>query len=97
MPLKSTPRAQSCLSLSAATAQATLDDFSDDQRRPYCAAYVSSDMSVLRAIVDQYIFRLIYPNALVRGIAELTESVLASQFPSWRIGRETHRISFATG
>ena len=72
--------------------KATLDDFSDAQRRPYCAAYVSSDMGGLRGIIDQYIFSLIYPNALVRGIAELTESVLASQFPSWRIARETPHI-----
>jgi hypothetical protein len=71
---------------------ATLDDLSDAQRRPYCAAYVSSDMSVLRGIIDQYIFSLIYPNALVRGIAELTESVLAGQFPSWQIARDTPHI-----
>ncbi len=72
--------------------KATLEDFSDAQRRPYCAAYVSSDMGGLRGIIDQYIFSLIYPNALVRGIAELTESVLASQFASWQIGRETPHI-----
>ena len=71
--------------------KATLEDFSDAQRRPYCAAYVSSDMGGLRGIIDQYIFSLIYPNALVRGIAELTESVLSSQFPSWQIARETLR------
>jgi hypothetical protein len=49
-------------------------------------------MSVLRGIIDQYIFSLIYPNALVRGIAELSESVLASQFPSWQIVRDTPHI-----
>jgi Chemotaxis phosphatase CheX len=71
---------------------ATLDDLPDALRRPFCGAYVSSDMSVLRGIIDQYIFSLIYPNALVRGIAELTESVLASQFPSWMVDRETPHI-----
>ena len=72
--------------------KATLDDLPDAHRRPYCAAYVSSDMSVLRRIVDQYIFSLVYPNALVRGIGELTESVLAGQFPSWHIDRDTPHI-----
>ncbi len=71
---------------------ATLDDLPAARRRPYCAAYVSSDISALRAIIDQYIFSLIYPNALVRGIGELTESVLASQFPSWQIARDTPHI-----
>jgi Chemotaxis phosphatase CheX len=74
------------------TGSATLDDLPEARRRPYCAAYVSSDMSVLRGIIDQYIFSLIYPNALVRGIAELTESVLAGQFPAWRIARDTPHI-----
>jgi hypothetical protein len=72
--------------------KATLDDLPEAQRRPYCAAYISSDMSVLRGIIDQYIFSLIYPNALVRGIAELTNCVLASQFPTWQIASDTPHI-----
>lgn len=44
-------------------------------------------MSGLSRVIDEFIFCLAYPNALVRGISEITESVLASQFkhltPRW--------------
>jgi hypothetical protein len=52
----------------------------DSLRRVFCAAYTADDMSVLRPVLDEYIFSLVYPNALVRGISEISESVLASQF-----------------
>lgn len=60
----------------------TLDDVDEALRRVCCAAYGVQDMSVLRPVLDEYIFSLVYPNALVRGISEITESVLAGQFPS---------------
>ncbi len=59
---------------------ATLDDVNESLRRVFCAAYTASDMSSLSKVIDEYIFSLVYPNALVRGISEITESVLASQF-----------------
>ncbi len=59
---------------------ATLDDLPEEQRRVFCAAYVASDMPALRSVIDEYIFCLVYPNALVRGISEITSSVLSSQF-----------------
>ena len=58
----------------------TLDDISESMRRVFCAAYTSTDLSSLRRVIDEYIFSLVYPNALVRGISEITEGVLASQF-----------------
>lgn len=57
-----------------------LDDIGESLRRVFCAAYTTSDMSGLSKIIDEYIFSLVYPNALVRGISEITEGVLASQF-----------------
>lgn len=36
-------------------------------------------MDGLRQLVDKYIFCLLYPNALLRGISEITESVLKSR------------------
>jgi hypothetical protein len=45
-----------------------------------CGAYVASDLASLRTVIDEYIFNREYPNALVRGIAELTSEVLASLF-----------------
>lgn len=65
--------------------EATLMDIPEKIRRIYCAAYVSSDMAGLRKVIDEYLFSLEYPNALVRGISEITETILASQFKSLSI------------
>ena len=54
----------------------TLDDVSESLRRVFCAAYTTADMSSLGKVIDEYIFSLVYPNALVRGISEITENVL---------------------
>ncbi len=69
--------------------QATLDDIPESIRPVYCAAYVASDMDILRKVVDEYIFSLVYPSALVRGIGEITQTVLASQFKILSISMET--------
>jgi hypothetical protein len=66
---------------------ASLDGASESLRRVCCAAYTASDMAGLGKVIEEYIFSLVYPNALVRGISEITEGVLASQFkhltPRW--------------
>lgn len=72
--------------------QATLDGLPDSLRRLFCAAYVTSDMDGLRRVIDEYIFSLEYPNALVRGISEITEAVLASQFKALTISWNTPYI-----
>ena len=59
---------------------ASLKGIDESIRRVFCAAYTANDMSGLSAVVDEYIFSLVYPNSLVRGISEITENVLASQF-----------------
>lgn len=59
---------------------ATLDDLPESLRHVFCAAYVASDMGALRKVVDEYLFCLVYPSDLVRGIAEMSESVLSRQF-----------------
>jgi hypothetical protein len=41
---------------------------------------VASDLATLRAAIDAHIFTLQYPPALLRGIAEISERVLASEF-----------------
>ena len=71
---------------------ATLDDLSENIRKSFCAAYVINDMSSLRKIIDEYIFCLVYPNALVRGISEITESVLTSQLRTLKISQGTPYI-----
>ena len=73
-------------------AVATLDDLSDKEKSVYCAAYVSSDMEKLKKIIDEYIFSLVYPNALVRGISEMTETILASQLQGLTVSWTTPYI-----
>jgi hypothetical protein len=72
--------------------QATLAGLPDDSQHVYCAAYVASDMSALRKVIDEYIFCLMYPNALLRGIAEITESVLGGQFKGLKVTMDTPYI-----
>lgn len=54
-----------------------------------CAVYRSDEMASLIPVIDAHIFSLVYPNALVRGISELTEAAFASQFRSFEVRRET--------
>jgi hypothetical protein len=68
---------------------ATLADLPEAERRSYCAAYIPDDMAALGKFVNDYIFCLIYPNALLRGISEITRSVLATQCGAVRITMDT--------
>jgi hypothetical protein len=58
----------------------------------FCAAYVTSDMGSLRKVIDEYIFCLMYPNALLRGIAEITTEVLRSQVRTLQLTMDTPYI-----
>jgi hypothetical protein len=71
---------------------ATLEDLSEQARHTFCAAYVAQDMGALRKVIDEYIFCLMYPNALLRGIAEITESVLKTQCKALNVYMETPYI-----
>lgn len=69
--------------------QSAIDGLSDALARVVCATYIASDMTPLRRVIDEYIFSFDYPNALVRGISEITEARLDSLFPGRTIRRET--------
>ena len=75
------------VSLASSASAPTLDGVNESLRRVCCAAYTADDMSGLSQVIDEYIFSLVYPNALVRGISEITENILANQFkhltPRW--------------
>jgi hypothetical protein len=43
-------------------------------------------------VIEEYIFCLMYPNALLRGIAEITQAVLTSQFEKLTISMDTPYI-----
>jgi hypothetical protein len=72
--------------------EATLEGLSDELRHACCRAYVASDLSTLRTAVNEYIFSLIYPNALLRGISEIMETVLTGQFPGKTVSFDTPYI-----
>jgi hypothetical protein len=59
---------------------ATRDGLPEALDAVVCGAYVASDPASLRTVIDEYIFNRDYPNALVRGIAELTSTVLSGLF-----------------
>ncbi|WP_070107888.1 chemotaxis protein CheX [Burkholderia plantarii] len=58
-------------------------------KRVACASYALPDLEPLRRAVDEYLFSLAYPNALVRGIEEITEARLATIFRGMTIECET--------
>jgi len=69
-----------------------LEELPDNLRHLFCAGYDIEHIDRLAEAVDRFIFCLIYPNALLRGIAEITIQVLESQFPRLEILRETPSI-----
>jgi hypothetical protein len=69
-----------------------LDDLSDTDRNSFSAAYTIETIETLRQPIEECIFCLIYPNALVRGITELTKSALESQFKAMRVDVATPYI-----
>lgn len=70
----------------------TPDPWNEAHKRVFCAEYTAGDMDGLRKVIDEYIFSLVYPNALVRGISEITENVLAAQFRDMSIHWDTPYI-----
>jgi len=73
-------------------AHSSLDDIDEALKRVFCGVFTTENMSALRKVIDEYIFSLVYPNALVRGISEITETALASQFKQLRTHCETPYI-----
>ncbi len=71
---------------------ATLDGVNESVRRTFCAAYTLADMSGLKKVIDEYIFSLVYPNALVRGISEITDNILTNQFKQLAVQWDTPYI-----
>ncbi|MBV8627788.1 MAG: chemotaxis protein CheX [Paraburkholderia sp.] len=61
-------------------------------RNAVCATFATGAMPELAAAVDEYIFSLEFPNALVRGISEITEARLASLFRGFAVTWDTPSI-----
>lgn len=69
-----------------------LYDLSELDRKSFVTAYTIDEISDLRAVINECIFSLVYPNALVRGISEMSKSALESQFKGMTIEIETPYI-----
>jgi CheY-like chemotaxis protein len=61
-------------------ALANFEGISESDQKAFTAAYVVENIESLTAEVDRTIFSLSYPNALLRGITEITKAALESQF-----------------
>ncbi len=71
---------------------ARLEELSEKDQKLFSAAYRIDDIAKLRHAIDTCIFSLTYPNALVRGIAELATKAFESQFKDMRVEVETPYI-----
>ncbi|MBB5424698.1 hypothetical protein HDG40_002843 [Paraburkholderia sp. JPY158] len=71
---------------------APLEQLPKPMKNAACAHFNGADLTALREAVDQYIFSLDFPNALVRGIAEITEARLATLFDGVTVQRDTPSV-----
>lgn len=61
-------------------ARVGLDDLPERAREAFATAYTLDDIAALKPEIDRCIFGMVYPNRLVRGIAEITAQALECQF-----------------
>lgn len=64
---------------------ATLDGLPEISHRIFSAVYVSSNMAALSQVIDEHLFNMFYPNVLLRGIVEITQDALTSQFMDYSV------------
>ena len=65
-----------------------LDDLPDLYRGIFTAVYTTSTIDELAPLIDKNIFSFQYPNALVRGITEITKNTLETQFKGVEVRTE---------
>lgn len=65
-----------------------LDDLPDLYRGIFTAAHTTSTIDELAPLIDKNIFSFQYPNALVRGITEITKNTLETQFKGVEVRTE---------
>lgn len=70
----------------------SLADLGEREQRYFKHAYVLNDIDKLGPVIAETIFSLVYPNALVRGITEITKAALESQFKDVEVTSEAPYI-----
>ncbi|MDE1184761.1 chemotaxis protein CheX [Paraburkholderia sp.] len=71
---------------------ANLDGLPAPLRQAVCATFNADDLDTLRAAVDEFIFSIDFPNALVRGISDITETRLGSLFKNLTVTWDTPSV-----
>jgi Chemotaxis phosphatase CheX len=61
-------------------ADSSAEALPDNTSRYFVATYTIDDLSPLHRFIEDYIFSVVYPNALIRGITEISVQSLQSQF-----------------
>jgi hypothetical protein len=67
----------------------SLSNIAVRSQRQVCLWYSLDCIDELRKLLDNFIFSLVYPTSLVRGISELSTNILASQFPGFVVTHES--------
>ncbi len=62
-----------------------IDNMDEQQKSVFCAIYDIDEIDILKSVINEHIFSLYYPNALVRGIEELTVETLKHTFDNVEI------------
>ena len=68
------------------------DELSAEEKKSFRASYTIDSIDDLRKSIDDCIFNMMYPNALLRGINEMTIKSLQSQFKDLELHVETPYI-----
>jgi hypothetical protein len=71
---------------------ASLDDLDEKIRGYFCTAYNIEKIDELRTSLNDFIFSFVFPNVMVRGIHEITEKSLLSQFRHFSLVCDTPYI-----
>ncbi len=71
---------------------ATLDDLDEKVRGFFATAYNIEKIDDLRTSLNDFIFSFVFPNVMVRGIHEITEKSLLSQFRHFSLVCDTPYI-----
>lgn len=74
------------------TSVSNFENLPEKQQKIFCGTYDIDDMSPLQQVLEEYIFSLVYPNALVRGISQMTIDTLETQFKHIKVTAETPYI-----
>lgn len=69
-----------------------LDDLAQHERKAFAAGYAIAKMDGLKQVLQECIFNMVYPNDLVRGITQITQAALQSQFLKLDVSIETPYI-----